>query len=361
MDLNSHVSRRTALEYLLALLASAVGSRAFAEEKLGLAPSPRPADAFAPALAGRVKPQIGATLEPRVTPVAFTRVPSNFKCIYSDQKLSDHFYLFLQNVYHLYPENQFHQLILDLTAEYGTDEEIYQKLLERLPEIKPPLGMVTYGLPSLSKQKEEMARQTAELLDTSRSLNGYIEIGTTGRYFNGIQERVSIAGPVYIVNDQAPAYSPEDIFERGQLTQIGTYVPMGNYEPFAGQYVPPESVELVTNFIGFHHAPADKLDGFVQSIWNVLKPGGQLVVRDHDVDDQAMDALVGLAHDVFNAGLGISWESNHAQIRNFRSIAQLEGYLEKVGFERSGKLLLQDHDPTRNALVVFIKPRARTV
>lgn len=115
-----------------------------------------------------------------------------------------------------------------------------------------------------------MARQTAELLGTSRTLSGYVEIGTTGRYANGIRNLIPIEGPIYVVNDLAPSYSPNDIVERGQLTPVGTYVPMGDYEPFDGPSIPPESVDLVTNFIGFHHAPADNHRGAQICEWMIL-------------------------------------------------------------------------------------------
>jgi SAM-dependent methyltransferase len=142
--------------------------------------------------------------------------------------------------------------------------------------------------------------------------------------------------------------------ERGQLTRVGDFIPMGNYDPL-GERVPERSVDLVSCFIGLHHSPADRLDGFVHSIWKILRPGGKLLIRDHDVDSREMDAMVGLAHDVYNAGIGISWKENHAQVRNFRSLADLQAYLEQRGFRRQGTSLRQDGDPTRNTLLVFAK------
>ncbi|MBI3395978.1 MAG: class I SAM-dependent methyltransferase [Spirochaetia bacterium] len=136
---------------------------------------------------------------------------------------------------------------------------------------------------------------------------------------------------------------------------------MGNYEPFDGTSIPAESIDLVTNSIGFHHAPEEKRARFIQAVWQVLKPGGLLVVRDHDVDGPEMDAFVALAHDVFNAGLNISWADNAAQIRNFTSASQLEIVLGSAGFEKSKARLLQDHDPTRNTLMVFVKPPLRAL
>lgn len=200
-----------------------------------------------------------------------------------------------------------------------------------------------------------MAAQTVALLGAPRQATGYAEIGTTGRYLSGLRKQVDVRGPVYVVNDVAPIYSAEDIIERGQIRKVGTYVDMTGYPEFDQGHIAPASLELVTNYIGFHHAPADRLDGFVRAIHRVLKPGGRLVVRDHDVDGERMDAMVGLAHDVFNAGVGITWDDNAAQIRNFRSLADLTAYLEARGFQRAETVEFQKGDPTKNGLMLFTK------
>lgn len=356
MKINTQLSRRAALRSLFTLLASVAGTRAFASDKPFSLPSGLE-DVSAPIMADTAASiRLHAQASQGVTAVA----QGNFKTIYSDQQLQDRFYLFLQNVYRVYPENQFHQLIIDVTAEYDTDQEIYLQLVERIPQIAPFFSLVTYGLPSLAKQKEEMSRQSEALLGSSRSINGYLEIGTTGQYFNALKSHIPIDGPSFIVHDREPAYGPQDIIERGQLTPVGTYVPMGDYDPFDERYVPHESVDLVTNFIGFHHAPTDKLDQFVQSIWRVLKPGGRLLLRDHHVDSPQMNAMVALAHDVFNAGLGISWEKTQQQIRNFFSLPQLNDYLGHRGFKRVGEHIFQAQDPTQNALMVFVKSNTGT-
>jgi len=113
--------------------------------------------------------------------------PSNFRRIYLDPRLRDRFFLFLQNVFHLYPEDRFHQLIIDLATQYTTDQEIYERLLARLPGIRPALSELTYALPALRKQKSEMARQAMEFLDGTRAVDGYLEIGSTGRYVSELR------------------------------------------------------------------------------------------------------------------------------------------------------------------------------
>jgi len=281
--------------------------------------------------------------------------PSNFRTVYGDPKLRDRFFLFLQNVFHLYPEDRFHQLLIELTGQLATDEEIYRALLERLPELDSLLSGLSYGLPALRRQKAEMTRQTLEFIDAGAPVDGYLEIGTTGRYLGELRGELTIDGPVYLLNDLAPSYSLTDVLERGQLLHAGAFLPLGNYDAFAGDRIPDESLDLVTNFIGFHHCPTPQLAGFVDSIRRVLRPGGRLLLRDHDVDGAGQEALVALAHDVFNAGFFLSWETNHEQVRLFRSIDQWSRYLAGAGFVPSERRLAQEHDPTRNLVLEFIR------
>jgi SAM-dependent methyltransferase len=109
----------------------------------------------------------------------------------------------------------------------------------------------------------------------------------------------------------------------------------------------------VSNFIGLHHAPRAKLEAFVHSIHEVLRPGGVFVLRDHDVVDEQLDVFVALAHDVFNAGLGFDWAYNAAELRHFQALAAIETYLGARGFQRFGPRIAQPGDPTHNLLVAF--------
>src|SRR5262249_9220468 len=107
---------------------------------------------------------------------------SEFRAVFDDVTWSDKFYRFLQNIFHLYPEDRFHALIKDSSARLATDKEIYNDVQAHLPKIKPLLAPLTHALPALKKQKREMARQTLELLGNRKSIDGYVEIGSTGRY-----------------------------------------------------------------------------------------------------------------------------------------------------------------------------------
>ena len=279
----------------------------------------------------------------------------NFKYIYKNSGLRNEYHLFLQNVYSLYPDPEMHNLILELTTSLESDETIYKALQKKLPEIKPFLAIFRASLPALEKQKKEIQEQTDKLIADMNKVDGYVEIGSTGRYFEGVKECVSLSGKKYMLNTDGPRYTPGDIVDRGHIIKIGKFVNLHDYDPVAPADIPTGSVDLVANYIGFHHAEPDKRDAFIKSVIGTLRPGGRLILRDHDADTQDMKFMAALAHDVFNAGLDITWEKNLEEVRNFASISQISETIEKFGMTAGHKKLLQAGDPTMNTLMVFTK------
>jgi len=280
---------------------------------------------------------------------------SEFKAVFNDTKWSDDFYRFLQVIFHLYPEDKFHQLIKEETAAGKTDEEIYKSVQSKLKSIKPFLSELTYALPALKKQKKEIVRQTLELLGGVKQINGYAEIGSTGRYISQLRKETKVTGPIYLINDLAPTNSPGDIMERGQLGKLGTFVDINGYDPISSSIIPDASLDVVTCYIGLHHCPVAKLDGFVKSIYRILRPNGSFVIRDHNVKTPEMAIFVSLVHTVFNVGLNETWEFEAKDFKNFKPADEWAAIIEKGGFKDAGKRILQDKDPSDNTLMLFTK------
>jgi FAD/FMN-containing dehydrogenase len=291
---------------------------------------------------------------PRRAPPATNGI-ADFHTVYSSDKWQDAFYRFLQNIYHLFPEDRFHTLIKEGCEKHSGDEGVYRYIQEHLASIRPALADFRYALPSLARQKREMTRQMLQVLGDRRDINGYIEIGTTGRYVRSLRRFLRLKGPVTIINDTAPTHSPTDIVERGSIRRVGRFVNMGTYEPVSPQAVPDASVDLVTCFIGLHHSSPANVAGFVRSVRRMLRPGGLFVLRDHDVTSPEMSAFVSLAHAVYNAGLRIPWEVNQREPRFFVSVAEWVRRLEAIGLRDAGFRVLQAHDPTDNTLMAFVK------
>lgn len=282
-------------------------------------------------------------------------VDGNFKYIYSDAHARAEFKKFLINVFHLFPENDLHDMILEAVKRGEDDESVYRKVQARLGDIKPFLGDLRYSLPTLSKQKKVLTEQSLALIDNSRRYEGYLEIGSNGRFLDALEEELKIVGDSFTMADRAPTHSAIDLVDRGQWRKAGTYISMNAYQPDLAKVVPAKSVDLVTVFIGFHHCPIPLRPQFLGQIREAVRPGGVVIVRDHDVTNERMRRMVGLAHDVFNMGTQETWKYNADELRNFYPLSTLDTMMEAAGFKPEGKRLLQAGDPTLNTLVRYTR------
>ena len=280
---------------------------------------------------------------------------SEFKAVFTDKKWSDDFYRFLQVIFHLYPEEKFHHLLAMTAKEKNTDEEIYKAVQSNLSKIKPFLSELTLALPALKKQKKEMSGQVLKLLGNRTKINGYLEIGSTGRYISELRKHISLSGNIYLTNDIAPNNSPGDIFERGQLGKIGRFIPLNDYQPIGSDVIPDESIDLVTCHIGLHHCPHEKLAAYIQSIRRVLRKDGLFIMRDHDVKTPEMSTFVSVVHTVFNLGLNITWDIDQRDFKSFKPIDEWSKIISGHGFKDSGARILQDKDPSDNTLISLTK------
>ncbi len=280
---------------------------------------------------------------------------TNFKQIYSSMTLKNQFFKFLKNVFHLFPENDLHKLISDAAARKNDDESIYLEVQSRLDDIKPALSTLRYAVPALMKQKDAMARQALQLLGEGGTYNGYLEIGSSGRYLDYLEEKINIKGERYYADGKEPGYAITEMMDRGQIKIGAKHIALADYKTRYADIIPKESLDLVTVYIGFHHCPLDLRVTFISSIRDTLRVGGKLILRDHDCDTEEQKALVALAHDVFNMGTNESWEYNSKEIRNFYSLNFICTFVKKIGFKFDKRSILQKGDPTRNALMMFTK------
>lgn len=277
----------------------------------------------------------------------------NFQKVYQDVALRREFTKFLKNVFHLYPEQEFDTLIAECVARDARDPSVYLQLMHCLGDIQPTLGALRYSLPALAKQKHEMVRQTVQLLGQRRRFEGYLELGSHGRYLSALREELTVQGAIYTSAPRPPTHSLTDVVDRESWSMLGTALDWTDYAPISSQQIPAGSLDLITVYIGFHHCAIDGRVAFIESLRDALSPQGVLILRDHDVTDDSMQHLVGLAHDVFNVGTDETWAYNEQERRNFYPLAYIVQLLEQHGFRAAPGRLLQEGDPTRNTLLNF--------
>jgi len=279
----------------------------------------------------------------------------NYWEVYSKSHLKSEFFFFLKTVFNLYPEKEYHELISEVTTDKESDKEIYLEVQSKQDDLSSIFSVFTYQLPALFKQKNEMAKEAVELLGEGTDFNGYLEVGSSGRYLDYLEEKVNITGNRYYADGKEPGYSIQEMIDRGQIAVGAEYIPMADYRTMYAKIIDNESLDLVTVYIGFHHCPLDLRIPFISSIRDTLRPNGKLILRDHDCNTQDQTAIVGLAHDVFNMGTNETWEYNERELRNFYSLDFIIEFVEKIGFEFQGRTLFQEGDPTKNALMLFHK------
>ena len=182
-----------------------------------------------------------------------------------------------------------------------------------------------------------------------------LEIGSSGRYLDYLEEKVIIKGKRYYADGKKPGHSITEMIDRGQFNIGAEYIPLANYNTKYNKLIPKNSLDLVTIYIGFHHCPTELRIPFITSIRDTMRVGGKLILRDHDCDTEDQKTIVALAHDVFNMGTEESWEYNSSEIRNFYSLKFICDFIENLGFEFTEKTLFQNGDPTKNALMIFTK------
>lgn len=261
---------------------------------------------------------------------------------------------FLTHIFHLFPPHKFFELLRTVSQSTTTESECYVQVQKGLPSIKPFLAELTLSLPSLMKQKREMTRQTLQIPGFPATINGYVEIGSPGRYISRLQKNCSIAGDIVLVNETEPSFSPVDIAERGGLRKIGRWMPL-RYDGTLLKGVGDTSIDVLTIYIGLHHAPVQNLPLILEEVCRVLRQGGLFVIRDHDVRSMEMATFVSFAHTVFNIGTAVPVDVQQADVKVFRSADEWSATICKHGFEDLGVRVLQENDPTDNTLMAFRK------
>jgi hypothetical protein len=273
--------------------------------------------------------------------------------------LRDKFSLFLDTILQQISSKDFFSLTESIQKKYApqTDKELYIHLLQHTPSLQPHFSFI-YILKTLSLQKKILAQQVKQLIGP-REIEGYMEIGSPGTYINSLKTFLSFTGPLYVLHDQKRA---RDIFQAFTLNPLKKFIPythfisLNNYDSLPEKDIPSHSLDLIVCFIGLHHVPHEGLDSFIASLYRILRPGGILILREHNAKDHTTHLIANAAHSVYNAIITKeSVQSETDEIRNFHALEFWINLLQQQGFIADTQRLLQATDPTLNTLLKFTK------
>lgn len=262
---------------------------------------------------------------------------------------------FLNNVFLQLDERKFFILVDSILENPQLDDEqIYATLYSKIGQAKPnAISNLQHTLQSLKSLKGDLGDQTAHLVG-QKKINGYVEIGYPGRMIRPLKSRIDMHGPFYVITDKE---SLSDYIEAGFPRPYDQFFPLDDYTPISENAIPAASVDLVCMYIGLHHAPKEKLDPFIESIKKIIRPGGVLILMDHDAHTRELQNFVNVVHSIFNAATGVEPEINNQEIRNFHSLHDWISLLHSHGMiNYPHDPLIRIGDSTLNSLVRFDKP-----
>jgi len=280
---------------------------------------------------------------------------TSYQYILSSNKYTLKFKKFLIHIFSLLPPDELYNFIFGTHGSNKNinDSDMFMKIKNYTENNYNKLTIIRNFHILLNEQEVHIGKCMGELLLRAKltyPLNNYLSIGDSGKYINIIKETLNIDGNIYIINDTYNYFehinSPFSII-KNKFIQYD-YDQMPKFEIN-------DNVDLVTCLIGLHHFKEEKLNQFLKNIYDVVKPNGIFIIREHNGNPDIIP-LLNCAHNVFNAVTGETLETEENELRNFKPINEWIQIVESVGFKNMNIHTIQKNDPTENYFILFTKP-----
>ena len=302
-------------------------------------------------------------------------VESPFRRVFGSEHLQSEFVKFLKTIfYQLDDQKVLAEMDRILSDPTKSDQQIYEELVARIDTMRNRFPAIFHQLKSLSVLQKGMGLQAAQLMKNFRgeTFHNYSEIYFR-RYLKTIQKAAGLAlnGKIFDVSDKPYDGSFKERLEAGALLSSYPYrthvslndpdcinpdtQPEKTHKPI-GDAVEDGSLDFVACLGGLHHIPAERVGPFVDSMKRKLRPGGVVLLRDHNVTTPELRDIASVVHSFVNATGGVSWEAESREVREFHSAEHWTQLMEAHHFTRISpeNLVLQD-DPTQNGMMAFVK------
>lgn len=318
-------------------------------------------------------PSVNSAVLVASAPTPLPQTP--LRTVFGSDHLRSEFAKFLKTIFYQLDENSvFREMDKILADPQKTDQQVYEELVTTIDQMRRRLPALFYQLKSLSVLQKGTGSQAATLMADFRGdqFHNYLEIYFR-RHFKTIQKTAGLTldGKIFAACDNPYAPSLQGKMEAESLLSAYPYqhhVPLNDadctnpdtqpektHRPI-GNEVQDQELDLIACLGGLHHIPTNRVDAFVQSLFQKLRPGAVLLLREHDAHSTELQAMASAVHTFVNATSGVHWDVESREVRDFRSNEYWTGLMERHGFKRvlERNLVLQD-DPTLNGMSIFVR------
>ncbi len=285
--------------------------------------------------------------------------PSRYRTVFQSSRAQKKAFVnFLCTIFHQLDEKKVLEEMENILSNSRlSDKEIYEELVRRMPKMKKSFRALLQ-IKALNVLKKGMGLQAKTLLkkfDKTR-IHDYMEIYDR-RYLDVLRKIGGLAldGRTIGMTD-TPTTGLLDRVQAGALLSTYPYkesIPLRNYGPIEEQI----ELDLIGCLGGLHHIPELLVGPFLDSLHQKLRPGAPLLLRDHDVTNRHIKALVSVVHSFVNAADGVPYQEEADEVREFKTAADWTAIMQQHGFVKvaGGNGLVLEDDPTANGMMAFVK------
>jgi SAM-dependent methyltransferase len=275
--------------------------------------------------------------------------------VLGDPASAERFSGFYGSVLNVFDPKARDRVVADLLKQHPDDVDAFREaMFERRQDLLP--GALTKSkrlVQSARKQHKDLAAQMKVLLKDIRKVDGWLDIGEPGGLMSGPD--LEITGRSITLYDNKGA-----IMDR--LAAGTAHLPAKEKLPFSydlpsKEVIPNETLDLITCGIGLHHHPVEEINDIAQRLFDMLRPGGSFVLREHDVRTVEEQQFADMAHVMFDVGTGIPFDTDTVERRFFLSLETWTRIMESHGFVRTNDPpQTVVGDSSRNTFIRFVKP-----
>jgi DNA-directed RNA polymerase II subunit RPB2 len=172
----------------------------------------------------------------------------------------------------------------------------------------------------------ERVTDIVSLLPSGHTVNSFIDIGASeGSITKAIAEHFNVSKEnAFGLDVEVSKYVTDDVLDRVQMI---TYVSRNNTG------LPDESVDLVTLHEVFHHVDKSDRLSLINEIYRILKPGGYVIFREHDLPNENRKEFIEFLQLVHGIYIMMKDETYNEYYAHYFSYDYLNSFLTNAKFK----------------------------
>lgn len=254
-------------------------------------------------------------------------------------------------------------LLERIAQRTGEDELIYRNLRSTLLKWRSsPFAALTIRQGDWQATlHRRLARYSREQLQAARNfdgkqLQGMLEVATRGKQLGALRRHLKVNGVIRQIDNFGCQLA------EGGARWLEARVPARTAVSDASQWDEhvvgnaAASVDLLTLYGGLSGLPASQLPRCLTQLVDVVRPGGMVLLLEHDVETAHTGLEASLAVTLAFLCAGETWEANQAHPRAFRAADEWVALMQQHGMAATGERERIPRTPFGDMLMAFQKP-----